>query len=261
MIGTKQVYSGLMRRSKSSMQSLCNSSGSDTSLPSASSRASIAWSQGVVFGQTCRSSSVSLEEVVTSSSSLQTELSFQGERSSSWKDVSTGYATEASSISASSSLVPYAILLAVALQLPSVMEDILQVLQVNFRSFPLLVVLGVFPGVLLKNLNAKTTFKKEENHSKCSDAPRSISRSSTIQEMEAYYKNLSVSVDDSPSRIDESSPPPLPTVRPSNIRDSGSSDEWGHFADFDEDFTETATIAQSLSRTSLAPLHECDEED
>ena len=150
----------------------------------------------------------------------------------------------------SRALVQYIVLLAVGLQLPNLLFEIIEILELHIHSFPVLVVLGVFPGMMRK--------KFRSNCDSSTNLLRAASASfgSALNDIPDYYKNQTEHSNDSSSTL--LSPPTVCRL----LHNNEHIDDWGHFAYFEESPGSTVCISHSVkSLTSLAPLKETEEED
>ena len=207
-----------------------------------------------------------------SSCSLQTEASFQSQGSAKATDVmnsketiaSTPQQAEVSDITeASGAMVQYVIVLAIALQIPSLFDEISAMLEPYYQSLPLLLLLGMFPGLLLKDKNLyHQVTEKLRMVSASSSSIRSIpSPRCSLNEIEQFYKRPSSADTAMEAQLDLNlSPARLKVKTP-----SGETDEWGHFADFEDRLSATDSNlfmhVQPDRKTGLSPLRETEEEE
>lgn len=199
-----------------------------------------------------------MDSLSISSCSLQTELSFRSEESPPAKKAAKSQkASTTDDVAETGAIMPCVLLLAVALQLPNVLNEIMQILDLHYHSVPILVLLGVFPGVFFKkNSKVDGALPRGESslHSNLSDIPV-LPSSQTLLDIQDFYQKAYPQ--------DEVS---QPAVVVESLSEKGTVDEWGHFADFDEEFIDTLAsqailITQPASRMTLTPLAECEEEE
>lgn len=167
--------------------------------------------------------------------------------SSSTLSVDSTIVSESPVLENPSNLIQWAVLLALALQIPNLLEEIHLIIDLHYHSFPLLVVLGTFPSLLKRKSYAR--------NSNCSDTffPESKSGFS--------FKSSGLVQSKSSTKLDLQSE----VVRPVASSDSAGGDEWGHFADLDGS---TLVIEQDVklsappsSRIILTTLEEEEEEE
>ena len=150
-------------------------------------------------------------------------------------------------------LVQYALLFAVASQLGDLLDEIIEIIELHLHTFPVLVVLGVLPKIFLKKQNALMHQSFCSTHKNASML--SLSSANILRDIEKYYATTGVN-DDSLPNLEIKSPPHLRHVS------TPTSDEWGHFADFDDGMDVLGEegcfcLPSDLgSRAALSPLHE-----
>ena len=110
-----------------------------------------------------------------------------------------------------SNLIQWAVLLALALQIPNILEEIRVIIDLHYHSFPLLVVLGTFPAFLKRKKNSRTP---EDPDAFSADKSARFSSKSIV---------------DSESSMDLQ----YEVVQRTMSSDPVDGDEWGHFADLD----------------------------
>jgi hypothetical protein len=108
-------------------------------------------------------------------------------------------------------LVQCLLLVAMTLQIPNYIDEIIQILELHIHSFPILIVLGVFPSLYFK----KKQQKKDSSLNLETLSTSSIASNKTLAGIEEYYRNCAASDSAKSTR------PQTPT------------DDWGHFTDFD----------------------------
>jgi hypothetical protein len=154
--------------------------------------------------------------------------------------------TDAGSIT----LVQCLLLVAMALQIPNYLDEIIEILELHIHSFPLLIVLGVFPSLYLKKKQHKKYSSSNLSSRSTSSMPRSAdTSSSSLAGIEEYYRNCAES--DSAFAI---------SSHAKRTSTHNPTDDWGHFADFDESMQDQdASFLVPLAprrRASLSPLVE-----
>jgi hypothetical protein len=112
----------------------------------------------------------------------------------------------------SATLVQCLLLVAMTLQIPNYIDEIIEILESHIRTFPLLIVLGVFPSLYLKNRQ----HMNDSSSNLVSLSTSSIVSNKTLAGIEEYYRNCAEA--DSA----KSTSPHTPT------------DDWGHFTYIDE---------------------------
>jgi Na+/glutamate symporter len=120
----------------------------------------------------------------------------------------------------SATLLQCLLLVAMTLQIPNYIDEIIEILELHIHIFPLLVVLGVFPSLYLK----KKEHKKYSSSNPVSQSTPSIASSKTLAAIEEYYRNCA----ESDSSFVTSS-----LVKNTNTQAQTTTDDWGHFTDFD----------------------------
>jgi hypothetical protein len=260
MYSAKPV-NGLLRRSRGSLQSLSlSSSGSEWS-SSGSIKAPTPSRLGLQSIQPIKrsSSSLYLQGISESLTYLHPESPVQNkaESTSSLLNATPCDAAELHSSALSpfsdadsTALVQCLLLVAMAMQFPNYLNEVIEILELHIHGFPLLIVLGVLPSCLL--------LKKKKQHAGDSNSPKSSSSmppnvttpSSSLAEIEDYYRNH---------------PDPDPACI---VSAQGTTDEleWGHFANLDESVHEEDagffTLSATASRRAiLSPLVEETEEE
>jgi hypothetical protein len=158
----------------------------------------------------------------------------------------------------SKKLVAYVLLLGLALQQ---LPNFLEVLDLHYHSFPMLVVLGVLHSVL------RRSDKKNDSASECpanlSSVQTATSLSASLASMEEYYLQQNQELCEHLQQQEEEDGTPLAAA---NVKTEyhHSVDEWGHFADFEEsppqDLANFA-VGSSSSSVQLTVLEEIDEEE
>jgi hypothetical protein len=128
-------------------------------------------------------------------------------------------------------LVQCLLLVAMTLQIPNYIDEIIEILELHIHSFPILIVLGVFPSLYFK----KKQHKKDSSLNLVSLSTSSIASSKTLAGIEEYYRKCAE------SDIAKITRPQTPT------------DDWGHFTDFDESTQYCDQDASSVYR----PLDTC----
>jgi hypothetical protein len=154
--------------------------------------------------------------------------------------------TDADSIT----LVQCLLLVAMTLQIPNYIDEIIEILELHIHSFPLLIVLGVFPSLYLKKKQHKKYSSSNLSSRSTSSMPRSAdTSSSSLAGIEEYYRNCAES--DSAFAI---------SSHAKRTSTHNPTDDWGHFADFDESMQDQdASFVVPLAprrRASLSPLVE-----
>jgi hypothetical protein len=110
------------------------------------------------------------------------------------------------------------LLVAMTLQIPNYIDEIIEILELHMHSFPLLIVLGVFPSLYLK----KKQHKKNPSSNLVSRSS-SVASSKTLAMIEEYYRNCA----ESDSAFNTSS-------LAKSTSTQTLTDDWGHFTDFEE---------------------------
>jgi hypothetical protein len=262
MMGIKQHYgAGMMRFSKGSLKSL-SSSHSDLSgtwsLPCASP------ARPALYNPRNPSSFLCMQNMPLSSASLAPLLHSNPPRLDTWASATGNRGSPLSRLTGevgnNRALLQYIVLLAMALQLPNLFEEIIEILELHIHSFPILIILGVLPGMFGRN--------KVERKPRCVGSPlvnikdllhaSPISSSHTINQIESYYRNLQAHSEDS---IEVS----LSPLKVQSTNHHSPIDEWGHFTDFDEcaqeeELVTTVFMTHSVCRTIMPPLQEADED-
>jgi hypothetical protein len=119
-----------------------------------------------------------------------------------------------------SDIIQYLLLVAMTLQIPHYIDEIIEILQSHIHAFPLLIVLGVFPSLYLK----KRLHNNDSSSNLVSRSTSSIASSSkTLAGIEEYYRNCA----ESTSAFVTSSLAKVTSPKT-------STDDWGHFTDIDE---------------------------
>lgn len=119
----------------------------------------------------------------------------------------------------SQALLQWMLLFAMALQLPNYFDQVMELLDLHYHGFPLLVILGT---LISKRNTVQVASARHQDSSKSSSSLLQSQRESLLI-IEEYYRNNSV--DDDYAPLESSSVQgPMP----------GPKDEWGHFTDFDE---------------------------
>jgi hypothetical protein len=257
MIETKQGCANLLR--KKSTTTMLSPSGSDSSftfistspktMPDASQDLGLSKSPG-------SSSSFCLRKLLTSRFSLQSQSSFpqsedasevHGETSGKGSEIWPFYATGENADNRV--MIQWVLLVAIAMQLPSFLNEVMEIVELHYHSFSVLVVLGVFPRAMFKNKMARNEApspKPNFNHS-----ASTLSTICTLTEIENYYNNTRLSKGTEEMR---------------SPQDIDSVDEWGHFTDFEEttdaaDDTLLMSLSSSCTSLSLSSLQETKEEE
>jgi hypothetical protein len=107
------------------------------------------------------------------------------------------------------------LLVAMTLQIPNYIDEIIEILELHMHRFPLLIVLGVFPSLYLK----KKQHKKNPSSNLMPGSTSSIASSSkTLARIEEYYRNSCF----------------IASSLAKSTSTQTLTDDWGHFTDFDE---------------------------
>lgn len=154
-------------------------------------------------------------------------------------------------------LVQGIVLFAMALQIPSLFDEIAEIVQLNVQSFPLLIVLGVVPSIYLRFSRKLEDAIDEPLMLSLSSSSLPTSPTATLSEIEQYYRNHPPQ-----HERDEDSVPATATEPPASV---SSEDQWGHFTDFDDHVQEQDINFFSSSSVSnlsqLGPLCESEDEE
>lgn len=240
-MASKAAMHGSLRRSKTSLNSLSSLSSDPSLSPGGRSMGmrstNISSSSSSLYLQVLAESSSSFP---SSKPTLQRQTSSM---SSSTLSVESANMGESGVVENPSNLIQWAVLLALALQIPNIMEEIRVIIDLHYHSFPLLVVLGTFPAFLKRKRNARTP---EDPDTFSLDKSARVSSKSTIEReglTDLQYGGISRTI----------------------CSDSGDGDEWGHFADLDWsttvfDHDEKLSVASSR-RTTLTTLKEAEDEE
>lgn len=132
-------------------------------------------------------------------------------------------------------LAHWFLLFAMALHIPGCVNSVVEILELHYHSFPLLVLLGTLPSLAQARKKGGTSLENstaKAERSNCSMLFHRASSNTTLLAIEEYYCNAHQS-DSFRNTAEKTSPPPV-CRRPSTHH--ASQDEWGHFTDFDEDF-------------------------
>ena len=136
-----------------------------------------------------------------------------------------------------------------ALQIPSVRE-IVEILELHIHSLPVLIVLGVFKGMLSRGKTSKI-----HSDDAALGTSNHLSSSPTLLQIEDYYKNQANVQNNNDVTEDTAL---LSPARVRSTADNQTVDQWGYFADFEEHVQE---LPPSASLVSLSPLQEMEEEE
>ncbi|GKY91527.1 hypothetical protein MPSEU_000126200 [Mayamaea pseudoterrestris] len=148
-------------------------------------------------------------------------------------------------------LAPYILLLALAIQIPTIFDELVEAIDQHLHSIPLLVMFGIVPSVFWMRGKKHSSMNAED------DAPRSREEFLSMIRSMASVESV--------NQYEETQP--TPRFRPSS--DAPAFDEWGHFAELDETALEEKDVcfimspsSSRRSSTSLGTLpEELDEED
>lgn len=154
-------------------------------------------------------------------------------------------------------LVQCLLLVTMALQIPNYIDEIVEILELHIHSFPLLIVLGVFPSLYLKKkqhaVNPTSQMPMPTTSTMHTSSNKNlITPQSSLADIEEYYRNHT----DSPIKLQKCSP----------VQSTGT-DEWGHFAELEETFCEqdvgfiipSTTLSRRASLSTL--VEEAEEEE
>ena len=141
-----------------------------------------------------------------------------------------------------SNLIQWAVLFALAFQVPKLLEEIRLILDLHYHSFPLLVVLGSFPSLLKRNVKKPARTEKEASYSNI--------KGYSFSSAEMYRTESSLTLDSE--------------TFPETSTDSPDADDWGHFAELDETMMaleRTPSLTVPSRRPTLSTLKEAEEEE
>jgi hypothetical protein len=111
------------------------------------------------------------------------------------------------------------LLVAMTLQIPNYIDEIIELLELHMHTFPLLIVLGLFPSLYLK----KKQHKKDSSSNLVPRSTSSAASSKTLAGIEAYYRNCAEF---------DSAFVTSPLAKSSSTQTL--TDDWGHFTEIDE---------------------------
>lgn len=139
-----------------------------------------------------------------------------------------------------SNIFQWALLLALALQVPELLKEIRFILDLHYHSFPLLVVLGTVPSL----------WRRPANNRKLH------SESGLLHQTRGSTSGLDLSYDMMAPDVASAATEEEEEVHSGFVVDG---DEWGHFADLDESFERNSVV---LGRHPKLPtLQETEEEE
>jgi hypothetical protein len=149
-------------------------------------------------------------------------------------------------------LVQCIVLIAVAVQIPNFIDDIIEILDLHYHSFPLLVVLGVVPSL----------FWKRGPKDAQGFTPSSSNNIKPWNELQTNsYRTSASTLDEIRRAVSQDSL--ITDARTTNAMESVSGvDEWGHFAELDEQMLkeQDVTFMMNSSAGSLGTLPEEEDE-
>lgn len=251
MKATAQQSSGVMRQSSRNSSSQSSSSSlSRQQIPTSTDCSPVSSRVGIYSSafKSSKSSSLSFFGIF-SNESLAGSRIFSSYKSNSLLQLrkTVSLTNNSQQLLDASSFIQYAMLLAIAFRLPSLLDQVADgsVNLNNYRGFPLLIVLGLLPGVILNRT-------QKSNNSRCS-----------LKEIEEYYRKTmsNGNFDVAGNRGNANA------LANSSNQDSH---DWGHFAEIDPsdgDFScfDTGGLmllnATARGNSTLLPLQEGEEDD
>jgi hypothetical protein len=243
-MASKMGMKASIRRSKSSLNSLSlQSSDASSGFGSSSGRG------GSLRSMPMSSSSLYLqglsETSLSSSSSFTKKIQLDMQLQNSFLSLSSGSLSrdtknQESSVPGllpekGSNLIQWAVILAIALQVPHLLQDIRLILDLHYHSFPVLVVLGSLPTLLKRSRTAHFTSRDQS-----SATPKDFRTASSL---------TLDSLDETNSATESTGPT--------------NGEEWGNFIELDDDsgFEPTDTLLIPIRQLTLSTLEEADEEE
>ena len=145
-----------------------------------------------------------------------------------------------------SNLIQWAVLFALALQIPKLLEEIRLIIDLHYHSFPLLVILGTFPSFLKRTKNVQVSNDSAQ----------------ILEDKSCSFKSSGLLYNESSTSLNTQSEV-LAGTSSSDFSIDG--DEWGHFADLDGSMMgleqEVKLTGSPSSRMKLMTLAEEAEEE